>query len=129
MSRLAEVCRVAVPSLTRLPPFTEVELEAGRFQVAPLATVTVPGPSKVPPLVVMTPVTVSAPVPVTEPWSTNGMARLWVLLTPKTPWSSRVPEPLTDEPEFRLSVAPEEISRVPEESWTEPVELTTRLPP
>jgi hypothetical protein len=68
-----------------MPPLTEVVLEAGTSHVAPLATVTVPGPSKFPPLVVMGPVTVSDPVPVTEPWITKGLARLWVLLTPSVP--------------------------------------------
>ena len=119
---------VAVPLLTRLPPDTETDSEFGVTQVAPLATVTVPGPSKLAPLVVMVPVTLKAPVPVTLPWTTKGLARLWVLLTPRVPWSSRVPEPETDPP-LRFNVAPPDTSRVPEEIWIDPVLLTTRLPP
>src|ERR1035438_8282986 len=69
MLRLLVASTVAVPLLTRLSPLTG--LEPATSQVAPLATVTVPGPSKFPPLVVIAPVTVNAPVPLTEPWTSN----------------------------------------------------------
>ena len=53
----------------------------------------------------MVPVMLSGELPVTVPWTTRGLARVWVLLTPSVPWSLRVPAPLTDPP-LRFKVAP-----------------------
>ena len=49
MSRSASAFNVAEPSLTSVPPLTVVVLDGLICQVAPLATVTVPGPAKVAP--------------------------------------------------------------------------------
>src|SRR5664280_3702710 len=127
MASVAVPLSVAVPSLTSVPPLTVVEDEVVVSQVAPLATVTVPGPSKLPPLVVSVPVTVREPVPVTAPDTSRGTARLWAVLTPRVPWSSRVPVPVTDDPGLRFRVAADR-SSVPEASWIDPVLLNTRLP-
>src|SRR5664280_572005 len=116
---------VAVPSLMSVPPDTVVVDSIPH--VAPLATVTVPGPSKLPPVVVSEPVIVRAPVPLTTPENTRGTPSVWLAVTPRVPWTSRVPVPDTD-PVSRLSVA-DETSRMPEASWIDPVLLTTRLPP
>src|SRR5664280_3786056 len=118
---------VAVPSLMSVPPDTVVVDAVPVLHVAPLATVTVPGPSKLPPLVVSEPVIVREPVPVTAPDTWRGTARLWAVLTPRVPWSSRVPVPVTD-PVSRLRTA-DETSRMPEASWIDPVLLKARLPP
>src|SRR5664280_3923391 len=118
---------VAVPSLMSVPPDTVVVDAVPVLHVAPLATVTVPGPSKLPPLVVSEPVIVREPVPVTAPDTWRGTARLWAVLTPRVPWSSRVPVPVTDDPGLRFRVAADR-SSVPEASWIDPVLLNTRLP-
>src|SRR5664280_2135002 len=146
---------VAVPSLMSVPPDTVVVDSIPH--VAPLATVTVPGPSKLPPVVVSEPVIVRAPVPLTTPENTRGTPSVWLAVTPRVPWTSRVPVPVTTpentrgtpsvwlavtprvpwtsrvpvpetDPVSRLSVA-DATSRMPEASWIDAVLLTTRLPP
>ena len=95
--------------------------------MAPFATVTVPGPPKEPPRVVKVPVTLNAPLPWTVPETTRGLAMLWAVLTPRVPWTSSVPVPVT-EPALRFRVAAD-TSRVPEASWIEPVLLAMSSPP
>ena len=115
---------MAEPSLTSVPPLTDVVSDAGDLPGGPARHRDRARAAEGPPLVVKVPVTLNAPLPWTVPETTRGLAMLWAVLTPRVPWTSSVPVPVT-EPALRLSVVAD-TSRVPEASWIEPVLLAVR---
>jgi len=61
MERVLDGSSVAVPWFTTCPPLTVKEVPVGTVHVPPVATLTVPGPAKLPPLLVSVPVILSVP--------------------------------------------------------------------